>query len=110
MNSLASQSSNCGWLGGLLARPKSCGVGTSAWPKWRSQIWFAATRAVSGLFVLATQRAKARRRPVLVLGNFSVVRGLNFVSGSDFHFASASVRPFSASVVFFFASVKALVA
>ena len=68
MNSTASQSSNCGLMGGLPFMPKLATVGTIAFPKWRNQMSLIATRAVSGLFWLAIQRAKARRRPLLVAG------------------------------------------
>ena len=68
MNSAASQSSRAGWLGGCPLRPKSNTVGTIALPKCRSQRWFIATRAVSGLLGSAIQRARASRRPLLVAG------------------------------------------
>ena len=49
MNSTASQSNNSGCVGGFPLLPKLKTVGTSGFPKWRSQMWLMATRAVSGL-------------------------------------------------------------
>ena len=40
----------------------------TAHPKWRSQTWLTATRAVKGLSTATTQFANANRRPVLVGG------------------------------------------
>ena len=79
MNSAASQSSRAGCVGGWPLRPKSKTLGTSAWPKCRSQTWLTATRAVSGLSRSAIHRARASRRPVLVAGY--VVTGARRVGG-----------------------------
>ena len=61
MNSTASQSSSLGWLGGSPCVPKSSLVSTRPMPKTCSQKRFTSTRAVSGLFVSTSQRAKASR-------------------------------------------------
>jgi len=47
-SSLANQSSSSGCVGGFPLFPKLKTVGTSGFPKWRSHMWFIATRAVSG--------------------------------------------------------------
>src|SRR5215471_21788787 len=48
-NSVASQSSSSGWLGGSPCEPKSSAVLTIPVPKYCCQYWFTATRAGSGL-------------------------------------------------------------
>ena len=68
MNSTASQSSSARASVGVPLTPKLKTVATSGSPKCRIHIWFTATRAVSGLFRWAIQRASASRRPVLVAG------------------------------------------
>ena len=68
INSQASQSSNSGCEGGLPFLPKLTTVETNALPKWRNHMWLIATRAVSGLSLLAIQLARASRRPLLVRG------------------------------------------
>ncbi len=68
MNCTASQSKSAESVGGFPFFPKLTTVGTSGFPKWRSQIWFTATRAVSGFCLLAIQLARAVRRPELVFG------------------------------------------
>ena len=55
-----------GLVGAVPLTPKLKTVATSGSPKCRIHIWFTATRAVSGLFRCAIQRASASRRPVLV--------------------------------------------
>src|SRR6266851_4986929 len=61
INSTASQSSNFGWLGRSPWTPKSSLVSTIPWLKYCSQIRFTATRAVSGLSLLASHRASPSR-------------------------------------------------
>ena len=64
-SSLASQSSNSGYVGALPLRPKSNTVETNGRPMCRNQIWFTATRAVSGFLASVSHCASAVRRPVL---------------------------------------------
>ena len=68
MNSTASQSSSSGCEGFLPLRPKSKTLSTRGLPKCRIQMWLTATRAVSGFMGCVIHSARARRRPVLVLG------------------------------------------
>ena len=63
-NSVASQSSSSGWVGGSPDRPKLEGLGTSPRPKCLSQTWFTMTREVSGCPGWVSQRARASRRPL----------------------------------------------
>jgi len=60
--------------------PKSFGVGNNAWPKWRSQIWFTATRAANGFSRLVNHRGTPIAGPLLVSGNR---RWGVFVSGGE---------------------------
>src|SRR5262245_47290181 len=68
MNTAASQTSSAGWVGGWPRPPKFSTEGTRPAPKWRIQIWLTATGAVRGFSRSVSQRARARRRPVLVAG------------------------------------------
>ena len=61
MNSLASQSSNSGCEGFSDMLPKSSGEETKPSPKCLSQTRFMATRAVSGLSLLAMDFANSKR-------------------------------------------------
>ena len=60
-NSVASQSSSSGWLGGSPWAPKSSTVFTSPVPKSICQSRLTATRAVSGLAGSTSQRARPSR-------------------------------------------------
>ena len=64
-NSTASQSSSPGWDGGFPCLPKLSWVSTMPRPKWCCQTWFTNTRAVRGWSGRVSQRAKARRWPLV---------------------------------------------
>src|SRR5215212_3948606 len=76
MNRTASQSSNCGCVGGSARVPKSLGVRTIPSPKWCCQLRFTITRAVSGLSRLAMSVAISRR--AAVLEGFAIRTGEDF--------------------------------
>ncbi len=67
-NSVASQSSSSGWLGGSPWAPKSSTVFTSPVPKSICQSRLTATRAVSGLAGSTSQRASASRSAFAACG------------------------------------------
>src|SRR5262249_48796561 len=75
-NSLASQSSSSGCVGGVPRLPKLLVERTMPRPKWCCQTRLTITRAVSGLSLLAIQFANASRRPeVLASGPRSGITG-----------------------------------
>ena len=65
-NSEANQSSSSEWVGRAPVLPKFARVFTIPVPKWCFQIRFTMTREVSGWSGRINQRAKAKRRPVLL--------------------------------------------
>ena len=66
MNSTANQSSSAGCVGGTPCEPKSFSVCTIPRPKKCCHMRLTATRARSGLFRSATQRAKSSRSPFVL--------------------------------------------
>src|SRR6476659_7060907 len=97
INSTAIQSSSGWFVGGLPLRPKSNTVGTIAAPKWRIQMWLAATRAARGLSREVIQFASAVRRPVLSFGYILVIDAYVADGRSTAALAASSAAPWSAT-------------